>query len=368
MRKTTPDPSTTARQGRRALTTLVLALTTGLVALPVDAQRQQLRRAGEPGPAIASLEIHVEDMASREIIAKLNPRETLEVEVGQRLRLRMVGLPAGQARAPRYPSTRFYMEKSSRQVQVERANQEVGSIIVRAAREHTGPGAAPILFEITDAVRMPERELTGRVYLKVVPARTRIVPDESTDQPREELRGITLYEDAGFQGRNETFYGDRNDLRGTIIGNDRATSIRVDPGCEAVLYEDTEYRGRSIVVRGDAPALSDLGIGNDRVSSLRVDCSDRRRERGVTLYEGVDFTGDSELFTGDDPGLGDNLIGNDRARSVQVDPGCRATLYRDGNFRGRSTSVDRDLLTLSGTEVGNDAVTSIRVECDRRRR
>ena len=76
------------------------------------------------------------------------------------------------------------------------------------------------------------------------------------------------------------------------------TSIRVDPGCEAIVYEDIEYRGRSAVIRADAAAIDDFGIGNDTASSIRVVCGQNRNERGVTLFDGVDFSGNYEFFGG----------------------------------------------------------------------
>ena len=358
--------------GYSVLFTLLLAL----VALPASSQR---RRAPAPGQTmqISALEIQVEDLATRQVIATISPKGTLELDPGMRVRLRMVGVPAGQSRSPRYPSTRFWMEKNSRQVEVERANDDVGAIILKTVRSHEGPGAAPILFEVTDSTTMNARELTGRVYIKVMPAAATPPPtdrrddrrrDDRRDDRREETpSGVTLYADGGFRGQNQTLYSDYSDLRGTVIGNDRTTSIRVDPGCEAVVYEDINFRGRSAVIRGDAPAIDDLGIGNDTVSSVRVECGDRGNVRGATLFTGVDLSGDYETFTGDDPGLGDNIIGNDRARSIQVDRGCTAILYRDSNFRGRSTEVTRDLVTLGGTDVGNDGATSIRVRCEDRR-
>ncbi|MEM9405297.1 MAG: beta/gamma crystallin-related protein [Acidobacteriota bacterium] len=340
-----------------------LVLVATVVSAPLWSQRRQIQRGQGGGPPIAALEIHVEDMSTGDIIAKISPKDTLEVVAGQRLRLRMVGLPAGNVRAPRYPSTRFWMERQVRQVNVERINEQVGAIIVNTVRPHTGPGAAPILFEVVDPIQIDARQKTGRVYLKVVPARAAApAPDQEVVRERER-RGVTLFEDAGFRGRSYTVYSDRNDLRGTPIGNDRATSIRVDPGCEAIVYEDIEYRGRSAVIRADAAAIDDFGIGNDTLSSIRVVCGRDRDQRGVTLFDGVDFSGNYEFFAADDAGLGDNVIGNDRARSVQVDRGCVAVLYRDANFRGGSTEVARDLATLNGTPVGNDGATSIRVDC-----
>ncbi len=89
-------------------------------------------------------------------------------------------------------------------------------------------------------------------------------------------RGVTLFEDKDFRGDSESIYGDVPDLKRSRIGNDRATSIRVDRGCRAVLYSDTEFRGRVTVLEYDLGYLGETEIGNDRLSSLQVDCRRRR--------------------------------------------------------------------------------------------
>ena len=48
---------------------------------------------------------------------------------------------------------------------------------------------------------------------------------------------------------------------------------------------------------------------------------------------------------------------------MRVDPGCRAALYRYGDFRGEPTVLTRDAETLRFTAVGDDALSSIEVDC-----
>lgn len=89
-------------------------------------------------------------------------------------------------------------------------------------------------------------------------------------------RGVRLYRDVDFRGRDETFYEDDADLGNNPIGSDRVSSIRVAPGCRAILYEDSRFRGRSSVITEDTPSLGRDRVGNDTVSSLRVECQRRR--------------------------------------------------------------------------------------------
>lgn len=85
-------------------------------------------------------------------------------------------------------------------------------------------------------------------------------------------RGVTLYQHADYRGDSEAFGGDVIDLRDTLIGNDEASSIRVDPGCRVELFADAGFRGQSITIDRDERSLGRTPFGNDRVSSLRVRC------------------------------------------------------------------------------------------------
>ncbi|MGB5176573.1 MAG: peptidase inhibitor family I36 protein, partial [Thermoanaerobaculia bacterium] len=55
--------------------------------------------------------------------------------------------------------------------------------------------------------------------------------------------GVTLYRDLGFSGTSQTFSDDVTDLRGSYVGNDSVTSVRISSGCRARLYADADYRG-----------------------------------------------------------------------------------------------------------------------------
>ena len=101
--------------------------------------------------------------------------------------------------------------------------------------------------------------------------------DHRRDRYREpyDERGVTLYVDSEFRGHYETFFDDVPNMKRTRFGNDRASSIRVSPGCRVTLYSDSEYRGRSQTLGRDEENLRRTRVGNDTVSSMRIDC--RRR-------------------------------------------------------------------------------------------
>jgi len=89
------------------------------------------------------------------------------------------------------------------------------------------------------------------------------------------FRGVTLFSDAGFRGRSESFAHNDADLRDNRIRQDSVSSIDVAPGCRAILYSDAGFRGRATQVTGSAADLRNTAVGNDRVSSIQVDCRGR---------------------------------------------------------------------------------------------
>lgn len=185
---------------------------------------------------------------------------------------------------------------------------------------------------------------------------------------------VTLYADAGFRGVSQTFDRDVPDLRSSAFGNDRASSLTVSPGCQVEIFSDANFRGRSARLEGDVSGLDRTPLGNDSASSLRIYCGghgggygggyDAPAQRaGVTLYAGPNFTGPNETFFQDDSRLNNNDLGDNRVRSVSLAPGCRVTLYDLYDYGGRSVVIDRDLSDLGGTNLGNNAASSLRVQC-----
>ncbi len=188
-------------------------------------------------------------------------------------------------------------------------------------------------------------------------------------------RGVTLYRDSNFGGASQTFYdGDEIPRFGSgAIGNDSASSLRVDFGCQVTLYEHVDFRGAAVTLGEDVPDLGRSGIGNDRASSLQVEC--RRRfsgnrgfsDRGVTLYADGDYRGREEVFEDDDPDLADNQIRRGTVSSVRVPEGCEAMLYDEPYYRGNALRLGEDVSNMRSTRIGNDRVASLKVECRGRR-
>jgi len=87
------------------------------------------------------------------------------------------------------------------------------------------------------------------------------------------LKGVILFEHDNYNGAQEIFMADDPDLRNNVIGNDKASSIKVPAGCVATLYEHINYQGKSETFRGNDNWLGDNTIGNDNVSSIQVRCN-----------------------------------------------------------------------------------------------
>jgi len=192
--------------------------------------------------------------------------------------------------------------------------------------------------------------------------------------------GVTLYRDLSYRGTNETFTEDIRDLRGSRIGDDQTTSVRVSPGCMARLYRDPNFAGAYSEISADTADLRGSRVGDDSVTSMKMRCDGRSWDddswvdrgddsdtdpwsKGVTLFRDLNFTDISETFASDNPDLRGSRIGDDQATSVKISVGCRARLYQDTNFRGRYTEVSADIPDLRRTEVGDDAISSLQIRC-----
>ncbi len=206
--------------------------------------------------------------------------------------------------------------------------------------------------------------------------------------------GVVLYDSANFGGTREVFHGDVPDLRRSRVGNDRASSVQVAPGCRARLYEAEDYRGRYAEMSGAEANLGRSRVGNDRTSSLELRCvGDRRpwntggtgsssgssgshewgdwddwdsdRGQGVVLFQDRDFRGRSAVFTGDEPDLRRSPVGSYEASSIRVPSGCVVDLFSGPNYEGMRVRFNRSEHYLGDTRIGNDVAASIRVDCGR---
>ncbi len=144
--------------------------------------------------------------------------------------------------------------------------------------------------------------------------------------------GITVFEDAGYRGRNATFRDDVSDLSDYHL-NDRVSSFRIARGEFWEVCEHKDFRGRCAVFSADEPDLKRVSW-DEQISSLRRVRRDRREERSRGSY------GDPR----DRPGL---------------------VLYEEENLRGTGREVDREVPDLTGARVSSLDVRGSWEICDR---
>ena len=84
---------------------------------------------------------------------------------------------------------------------------------------------------------------------------------------------VTIYEHQNFRGDSETFAAGRIAfMSDTRVGNDRASSVRIEGPCQITLFEHQEFRGRSSTFNRDVADLSGTEVGNDAASSFIIEC------------------------------------------------------------------------------------------------
>lgn len=83
------------------------------------------------------------------------------------------------------------------------------------------------------------------------------------------------------------------------------------------------------------------------------------QEGGVTLYWHTDFGGTKQSFVSDTPDLSGSVIGKNTATSIKVAPGWYAILYQYPNYRGKYQVFTADSGNLLKEWIGNDSVCSL---------
>ncbi|WP_437613461.1 hypothetical protein WMF20_12235 [Sorangium sp. So ce834] len=146
---------------------------------------------------------------------------------------------------------------------------------------------------------------------------------------------VVLYERSDFSGVSQGFGVGRYNVEDlTIIGNDRASSIRVPAGLRATVFFNANFEEGAYVFTSDtnlAAGTNGVSVSaNDIISSIVVSHASDPQLDVVTFYENANFSGQSFVYS-----VGGNFFFNGpwdfRVSSVRVPPGFKLTLY-DGYF------------------------------------
>lgn len=152
------------------------------------------------------------------------------------------------------------------------------------------------------------------------------------------------------------------------LPNDSISSVRVGSNVRVVLYEHNGYLGRSEVFGADISNIRGSYVGDDMVSSLRVEsragsaaCTPGAEQ--VALFTGPQYSGSCVVRnTGTYSTPGAIGLPNDSISSVRVGGNARAILYQHNDFLGRWEEFTSDVSSLRGTGIGEDVVSSMRIE------
>jgi len=136
---------------------------------------------------------------------------------------------------------------------------------------------------------------------------------------------VVLYDLSNYSGISQGFGVGRHDLpNSTIIGDNRASAIRVPAGLRVTAFMHGSFGGEARVFTSNTDLVA-AGF-NDTISSIIVSQASDPQLDVVTFYENASFSGERVIY-----GLGSGLFYSTpwdlRVSSVRVPSGFKLTLY-----------------------------------------
>jgi hypothetical protein len=147
-------------------------------------------------------------------------------------------------------------------------------------------------------------------------------------------------------------------------------------GPGVILYEHAEYEGKSVTITGDVRNLKAENYKfNDKASSLKLIGGATQ----VAVFEHENFLGKCQTFTRNVPSLRNTTIGNDRISSVRVNQSCMSgqevsrpdpyarvergvVLYEHDSYQGLSIKLVGEIKDLKdGMYNFNDMASSLKL-------
>jgi hypothetical protein len=184
-----------------------------------------------------------------------------------------------------------------------------------------------------------------------------------------ETAAVTVYRGVRQRGPSERFTTDVADFATTSVGDNRARSLRIDPGCEVILYSGPDFTGASLTLRKDIDTLSGTAIGPGDLSSMRVTCRQLDQQpnarRQVEFFSGPGYTGKSWATTGDVATFEGTPLGGRDVGSVRVGRGCVVSLHARPDFEGELLVVPDDLTEVPPGRLPRGSIGSAKVDCSR---
>lgn len=152
------------------------------------------------------------------------------------------------------------------------------------------------------------------------------------------------------------------------LPNDSISSIRLGVGAQVVACRDVNYGGHCQLYTTHVADMRSTGVGNDMISSAKVQAAPNaqscRPGRGqVAFFMHDNFVPPCSLRSlGDYSNPAALGLPNDSISSILVGPGAHAFVCVDIDFGGYCQSFAANEAHLGGTPIGNDRISSARVQ------
>jgi len=143
-------------------------------------------------------------------------------------------------------------------------------------------------------------------------------------------------------------------LGDTPVGDNGATSVRINGEYRVRLFEDTDCGGRYEEIGGTEPDLSWRSLGG-QFSSIELHatthCNDESLP-GVYLYSSKDYGGDCAYFVASHPNLGETPVGDNATTSIRINGEYSVWLFENTDYDGRYEEIGASEADLSWRSLG----------------
>ena len=188
-------------------------------------------------------------------------------------------------------------------------------------------------------------------------------------------QGAVLYQDCNYRGKSELLKPGRYNLSQTGIGAYQLSSIKIYSGYKVVIYSSTDPGGGDRKVSLTSSVSCFDNDWNDKVGSVVVEQVSGGSGGGynpsyqppvvpsygsgasVMLFEDCSMRGGSRALSPGRYNTRDMHFKNDALSSLRIPSGWNVTLYKEGDFRGQSSTFYANVFCLNGDF--NDQTSSI---------
>ena len=169
--------------------------------------------------------------------------------------------------------------------------------------------------------------------------------------------GACFYEHPSFSGRY--FCSSAGTNVGQVPGgsNDRVSSIRTFGIVTVTVFQDASFEGRNQTFTSDVRDLKGVGW-DDLISSLRVTSRGLDFSQGMRVFADINFKGRSATLGPNTPDVSSNGMGR-LISSLRIPPGETWQVCTEPNYRGRCDTITSDASDLRRGDW-NDLIASVR--------